>query len=106
MLLLNPQSGRGAALSRYHNHIQPMMSRAGVQHSLVLTGEEERRGTPSGNQEITHSLRQKERETCPQSRWLVPVCHTRLRGLLPDLMVLQLSLGASLTSVLSALGTV
>ncbi|CAB1423645.1 unnamed protein product, partial [Pleuronectes platessa] len=37
MLLVNPQSGKGQALSLYNNHIQPMLNEAGVPHTLVIT---------------------------------------------------------------------
>lgn len=39
MLLVNPQSGRGTALSLHHTYIQPMLSGAGVLHTVVMTGE-------------------------------------------------------------------
>ncbi|XP_034442593.1 sphingosine kinase 1-like [Hippoglossus hippoglossus] len=37
MLLVNPQSGKGQALTLYNNHIQPMLNEAGVPHTLVIT---------------------------------------------------------------------
>ncbi|XP_053181196.1 sphingosine kinase 1-like [Scomber japonicus] len=37
MLLVNPQSGKGQALTLYNNHIQRMLNEAGVQHTLVIT---------------------------------------------------------------------
>ncbi|XP_075946861.1 sphingosine kinase 1-like [Anarhichas minor] len=37
MLLVNPQSGKGQALTLYNNHVQPMLSDAGVTHTLVIT---------------------------------------------------------------------
>ncbi|XP_040042393.2 sphingosine kinase 1 [Gasterosteus aculeatus] len=37
MLLVNPQSGKGQALTLYNNHIQPMLNEAGVTHTLVIT---------------------------------------------------------------------
>lgn len=37
MLLVNPQSGRGQALSLYNSHIQRMLHEAGVQPTLVIT---------------------------------------------------------------------
>lgn len=37
MLLVNPQSGRGQALSLYNSHIQRMLHEAGVPHTLVIT---------------------------------------------------------------------
>ncbi|KAE8300704.1 Sphingosine kinase 1 [Larimichthys crocea] len=37
MLLVNPQSGKGQALTLYNNHIQRMLSEAGIQHTLVIT---------------------------------------------------------------------
>ncbi|XP_067437132.1 sphingosine kinase 1-like isoform X2 [Thunnus thynnus] len=37
MLLVNPQSGKGQALSLYNNHIQRMLNEAGVPHTLVIT---------------------------------------------------------------------
>ncbi|AWP05877.1 putative sphingosine kinase 1 [Scophthalmus maximus] len=39
MLLVNPQSGQGQALTLYNNHIQRMLNEAGVPHTLVITGE-------------------------------------------------------------------
>lgn len=39
MLLVNPQSGKGQALTLYNNHIQRMLNEAGVPHTLVITGE-------------------------------------------------------------------
>lgn len=47
MLLVNPQSGKGHALTLYNNHIQRMLNEAGVTHTLVITGE-------SGAQVHTH----------------------------------------------------
>lgn len=38
MLLVNPQSGKGQALTLYNNQIQRMLNEAGVQHTLVITG--------------------------------------------------------------------
>uniref|UniRef100_A0A3Q3GRQ9 sphingosine kinase n=1 Tax=Labrus bergylta TaxID=56723 RepID=A0A3Q3GRQ9_9LABR len=37
MLLVNPQSGKGEALTLYNNHIQRMLNEAGVPHTLVIT---------------------------------------------------------------------
>ncbi|XP_049428198.1 sphingosine kinase 1-like [Epinephelus fuscoguttatus] len=37
MLLVNPQSGKGHALTLYNNHIQRMLNEAGVTHTLVIT---------------------------------------------------------------------
>ncbi|XP_034385390.1 sphingosine kinase 1-like [Cyclopterus lumpus] len=37
MLLVNPQSGQGQALTLYNNHIQRMLNEAGVTHTLVIT---------------------------------------------------------------------
>ncbi|XP_029992499.1 sphingosine kinase 2-like [Sphaeramia orbicularis] len=37
MLLVNPQSGKGQALTLYNNHIQRMLNEAGVPHTLVIT---------------------------------------------------------------------
>ncbi|XP_053712257.1 sphingosine kinase 1-like [Synchiropus splendidus] len=37
MLLVNPQSGKGQALTLYNNHIQRMLNEAGVSHTLVIT---------------------------------------------------------------------
>ncbi|XP_056136902.1 sphingosine kinase 1-like [Lampris incognitus] len=37
MLLVNPQSGKGQALSLYNSHIQRMLNEAGVPHTLVIT---------------------------------------------------------------------
>ncbi|XP_026160293.1 sphingosine kinase 1 [Mastacembelus armatus] len=37
MLLVNPQSGKGQALTLYNKHIQQMLSEAGVLHTLVIT---------------------------------------------------------------------
>ncbi|XP_031145368.1 sphingosine kinase 1 [Sander lucioperca] len=37
MLLMNPQSGKGQALTLYNNHIQRMLNEAGVTHTLVIT---------------------------------------------------------------------
>nr|XP_061791990.1 sphingosine kinase 1-like [Nerophis lumbriciformis] len=37
MLLVNPQSGKGQALTLYNNHIQRMLNEAGVLHTLVIT---------------------------------------------------------------------
>ncbi|XP_029950519.1 sphingosine kinase 1 [Salarias fasciatus] len=37
MLLVNPQSGKGQALSVYNNHVQKMLNEAGVVHTLVIT---------------------------------------------------------------------
>lgn len=37
MLLVNPQSGRGQALSLYNSHIQRMLHEADVAHTLVIT---------------------------------------------------------------------
>uniref|UniRef100_A0A8D3B524 sphingosine kinase n=1 Tax=Scophthalmus maximus TaxID=52904 RepID=A0A8D3B524_SCOMX len=37
MLLVNPQSGQGQALTLYNNHIQRMLNEAGVPHTLVIT---------------------------------------------------------------------
>ncbi|XP_059188685.1 sphingosine kinase 2-like [Centropristis striata] len=37
MLLVNPQSGKGQALTLYNNHIQRMLNEAGVTHTLVIT---------------------------------------------------------------------
>lgn len=37
MILVNPQSGRGQALSLYNSHIQRMLHEAGVAHTLVIT---------------------------------------------------------------------
>lgn len=37
MLLVNPQSGKGQALTLYNNHIQRMLNEAGVIHTLVIT---------------------------------------------------------------------
>lgn len=39
MLLVNPQSGKGQALTLYNNHIQRLLNEAGVPHTLVITGE-------------------------------------------------------------------
>lgn len=39
MLLVNPQSGKGQALTLYNNHIQRMLNEAGIKHTLVITGE-------------------------------------------------------------------
>lgn len=45
MLLVNPQSGKGQALTLYNNHIQRMLNEAGVPHTLVITGESEAQGS-------------------------------------------------------------
>ncbi|XP_077462485.1 sphingosine kinase 1-like [Stigmatopora argus] len=37
MLLVNPQSGKGQALTLYNNHVQRMLDEAGVLHMLVIT---------------------------------------------------------------------
>lgn len=37
MVLVNPQSGRGQALSLYNSHIQRMLHEAGVPHTLLIT---------------------------------------------------------------------
>nr|XP_046265526.1 sphingosine kinase 1-like [Scatophagus argus] len=37
MLLVNPQSGKGQALTLYNSHIQRMLNEAGVPHTLVIT---------------------------------------------------------------------
>lgn len=37
MLLVNPQSGRGQALSLYNSHIQRMLHEAGIPHTLIIT---------------------------------------------------------------------
>ncbi|XP_035516555.1 sphingosine kinase 1-like [Morone saxatilis] len=37
MLLVNPQSGKGQALTLYNNHIQRMLNEAGIPHTLVIT---------------------------------------------------------------------
>ncbi|XP_040893079.1 sphingosine kinase 1-like [Toxotes jaculatrix] len=37
LLLVNPQSGKGQALTLYNSHIQRMLSEAGVQHTLFIT---------------------------------------------------------------------
>ncbi|XP_029360484.1 sphingosine kinase 1 [Echeneis naucrates] len=37
MLLVNPQSGKGQALTLYNNHIQCMLNETGVSHTLVIT---------------------------------------------------------------------
>lgn len=37
MLLVNPQSGKGQALSLYNNHVQKMLNEAGIVHTLVIT---------------------------------------------------------------------
>ncbi|KAM9362961.1 sphingosine kinase 1-like [Symphorus nematophorus] len=37
MLLVNPQSGKGQALTLYNNTIQRMLNEAGVRHTLVIT---------------------------------------------------------------------
>ncbi|XP_054460883.1 sphingosine kinase 2-like [Anoplopoma fimbria] len=37
MLLVNPQSGKGQALTLYNNHIQRMLNEAGVTHTLFIT---------------------------------------------------------------------
>uniref|UniRef100_A0A3Q4G9U3 sphingosine kinase n=1 Tax=Neolamprologus brichardi TaxID=32507 RepID=A0A3Q4G9U3_NEOBR len=37
MLLVNPQSGKGQALTLYNNHIQRMLNEAGIKHTLVIT---------------------------------------------------------------------
>nr|XP_061779075.1 sphingosine kinase 1-like [Nerophis lumbriciformis] len=37
MLLVNPQSGKGQALTLYKNHIKRMLNEAGVSHTLVIT---------------------------------------------------------------------
>ncbi|XP_037546529.1 sphingosine kinase 1 [Nematolebias whitei] len=37
LLLVNPQSGKGQALTLYKNHIQRMLNDAGVMHSLIIT---------------------------------------------------------------------
>ncbi|XP_072319672.1 sphingosine kinase 1-like [Eucyclogobius newberryi] len=37
MLLVNPQSGRGQALSLYNTHVQRMLQEARLPHSLVIT---------------------------------------------------------------------
>ncbi|KAM9857386.1 sphingosine kinase 1-like [Aulostomus maculatus] len=37
MLLVNPQSGKGQALTFYNNHIQRMLNEAGIPHTLVIT---------------------------------------------------------------------
>ncbi|XP_035258818.1 sphingosine kinase 1 [Anguilla anguilla] len=37
MVLLNPQSGKGQALSLYTGHVQRMLAEAGVPHTLVIT---------------------------------------------------------------------
>lgn len=39
MLLVNPQSGKGQALTMYNNCIQRLLNEAGVPHTLVITGE-------------------------------------------------------------------
>ncbi|TNN69491.1 Sphingosine kinase 1 [Liparis tanakae] len=37
MLLVNPHSGQGQALTLYNTHIQRMLNEAGVTHTLVIT---------------------------------------------------------------------
>uniref|UniRef100_A0A3Q0RFM5 sphingosine kinase n=1 Tax=Amphilophus citrinellus TaxID=61819 RepID=A0A3Q0RFM5_AMPCI len=37
MLLVNPQSGKGQALTLYNNHVQRMLNEAGIVHTLVIT---------------------------------------------------------------------
>ncbi|XP_069553270.1 sphingosine kinase 1-like [Brachyistius frenatus] len=37
MLLVNPQSGKGQALTLYNNHVQRMLNEAGIIHTLVIT---------------------------------------------------------------------
>ncbi|XP_038123116.1 sphingosine kinase 1-like [Cyprinodon tularosa] len=37
MLFVNPQSGKGKALTLYNSHIQPMLSEAGVIPTLIIT---------------------------------------------------------------------
>ncbi|XP_055077767.1 sphingosine kinase 1-like [Periophthalmus magnuspinnatus] len=37
LVLVNPQSGRGQALSLYNSHIQRMLQEAGLPHSLLIT---------------------------------------------------------------------
>ncbi|KAL4648033.1 sphingosine kinase 1 [Arapaima gigas] len=37
MLLVNPHSGRGQALSLFSNHIQRMLTEAGLPHTLIVT---------------------------------------------------------------------
>ncbi|XP_020787118.1 sphingosine kinase 1 [Boleophthalmus pectinirostris] len=37
MILVNPQSGRGQALSLYNSHVQKMLQEAGLPHSLLIT---------------------------------------------------------------------
>ncbi|XP_061628311.1 sphingosine kinase 1-like [Phyllopteryx taeniolatus] len=37
LLLVNPQSGKGHALTLYNNHVQRMLNEAGVQHTLIIT---------------------------------------------------------------------
>ncbi|XP_068177835.1 sphingosine kinase 1-like [Antennarius striatus] len=37
MLLVNPQSGKGQALSLYNQHIRPMLKEAGIPHTLIIT---------------------------------------------------------------------
>lgn len=49
MLLVNPQSGKGQALTLYNNHIQRMLNEAGVIHTLVITGEFQGTGMCSVN---------------------------------------------------------
>lgn len=39
MMLLNPNSGRGQALSLFTAHIQRMLTEAAVSHTLVITGQ-------------------------------------------------------------------
>jgi len=39
MLLVNPQSGKGQALTLYHSHVQRMLNDAGIIHTLIITGE-------------------------------------------------------------------
>ncbi|XP_015809791.3 sphingosine kinase 1 [Nothobranchius furzeri] len=37
MLLVNPQSGKGQALTFYYNHVQRMLNEAGIAHTLIIT---------------------------------------------------------------------
>ncbi|XP_041839172.1 sphingosine kinase 1-like [Melanotaenia boesemani] len=37
MLLVNPQSGKGQALTLYNSHIQRMLNEAGIIHTLIIT---------------------------------------------------------------------
>ncbi|KAM7394033.1 hypothetical protein PAMP_020860 [Pampus punctatissimus] len=57
MLLVNPQSGKGQALTLYNNHIQRMLNEAGVSHTLVITvggtQRDERGQTERENKDVT-----------------------------------------------------